>query len=252
MNFRFPRRALLAFITAIALPIALPAIASAAPTSFSLSALTLGAGTDPNLASTTTFNAGAGTPQSITLALAPGLLASAAANPSCLATAQTSSTTPGTGCNVGNGTFLTPAPVTYNAYVIPAPTPADVAGVEVITSGANTATGAIDLRTSPTVGLNVSLTLSGLPFASTMTGMTLNVNGTLNGNQFTRLPTSCVADTSSVVVAYSGTPSSETATNTTAAAATPTGCSSLPFTPTLLASATKDTGDGNVAITTDV
>jgi hypothetical protein len=242
------RASLIAVIAAVAPAVVAPATASAASPAFTLGASSLSAGGDPSLTSAMTF--GSTSPQSVTLHLAPGLLFQAAAGSSCLATAQTTSTTLGTGCNVANGMLLGPlTPVSFSVYIVPPPSSADIAGVALMTTGAGTATGAITLRTTSTVGLDVSVNLSTLSSVdASLTGMNLNVSGPLNGHPFTRLPTSCVADTSSLTVQYAIL--SENTTNQSPF--TPTGCPSLAFSPKLAATATKDSADDFVQVTADV
>jgi hypothetical protein len=256
VRFRIPRRALLALAAALSLPIAAPVVASAATgQTFKLSATSLGAGTDPNLSATTGFDpaVGAGTPKTITLDLAPGLLASAAANPSCLTgTPQLASTTPGKGCDIGSGTLTLASLVTagYDLYLVPPASASQIAGVELVTTADGSASGSISLRAAPTVGLNASLDLSTLTVSSTLTGISLDVSGTLGGQPFTRLPTSCKQDSTTIVVTYSGTPASETSSNSTPF--TPSCGNLAPFAPQLSVSATEDAGDSNAMVTTAI
>ncbi len=218
-----------------------------APQTFTLGASSLGAGGDPSLTLTSTLDSTAGTPQTVTIELAPGLLVNANANPSCLTGApQLSSMTLGSGCYIANGTVTTALPspfssIPFQAYIVAPPTSADLAGVDVVTSF-GTLAATFDVRSTPTVGLNLSLPLTSFgSIDADVAGITVDQTGTLNGVQFTRLPTSCTADKSTLSVLYSGSATPETTVNATPLAATPTGCSSLGFSPTLAATVTRGT-----------
>jgi len=254
VKFRIPRRALLAFIAAVALPVAAPAMASAAPT-LTVTPTTLQAGGDPNVTSDATFFASPATdsPESVTLALPPGLLTSASANASCL------TATPSGSCVIGSGTAtvtvagvgtpvtaitltLTTPPAASDIAGIAVAFPVPYAGLDFTAAVSATSTGSLVMQGTIPDELAATPTLA-------LSELALTLNGTLNSQPFTRLPTSCGAATTTLsFTSYNGGATPQTA----AGAFTPTGCSSLAFTPTLVASATKDSGDDNVLVKTDV
>jgi hypothetical protein len=105
-------------------------------------------------------------------------------------------------------------------------------------------------------GLPNVVTVAGLQSDIQVKSLTLDIDGTAaaasggtSSTPFTRLPTSCAgpATTSLVVDTYAG-----TADGTGTSSFTPTGCSSLPFAPTLSASSTRDPGDLGASLTTTV
>jgi hypothetical protein len=74
----------------------------------------------------------------------------------------------------------------------------------------------------------LSLSLSSLgPLASLVTGMTLTVDGTLDGKPFNRMPTNCSPGHSQVTVVYS----QKSETTPASPDFSPTGCSTLPYAP---------------------
>ncbi|MBV9806342.1 MAG: hypothetical protein JO286_04110 [Solirubrobacterales bacterium] len=216
MSFR-PRRALVGLVAAAAALVALPAAASAAITpTLKLSQSGTTAGTNPTVGFDATF--AGGTPSNVTLALPPGLLANENINGgACLV-----SKTPSSACQVGNGTVTLGTGVPVTIDLVAPPKAGDVGGLAVV-SGTN-ALGTADVTLTAT-GLNV--VLSGLP-----TGIT-EINTSLTN---LRLPTSCPTSANVTLTADSV---------STTAPLTVTGCSSLPYNPTVTASVTKDaTGNG--------
>jgi hypothetical protein len=103
----------------------------------------------------------------------------------------------------------------------------------------------VDVRSSPTVGIDIPLT--GIP--NQISGIDVRVDelklelyGTVNGQPFTRNPTSCSAATTGLTIDSYGSSTPVTA----AASFTPTGCETLGYSPQLAATATIDQGDDGV------
>lgn len=231
--------------------LAFPALASAAQSFAVTSQDGFPAGGHPTYTTTIGLDTSAGGPLSETVTLAPGVLASLAAAPQCLQPpAQYSST-----CQIGNGsaTTTTGVPLTLNAYLVPPPTSADVAGIDLVTNapGNPTTHAAVDLvqTASGNVSSVIKADLSSLgAVGQFLSSISLTIDGTLaNGQPFTRMPTNCSPGPSSVTVAYAN-GSKETSTASPDFA--PTGCGALPFAPQLTASAVKDAHDSGAKVVT--
>jgi hypothetical protein len=169
------------------------------------------AGGNPSVTITEKFAPAAGdTPKTVVSSLAPGMLSNLNANPSCLVGSPQH--TPA--CEVGTSTTdLTIAPV---------PSIAPVAGTMYLVPGRSGDLAGID---------NVT------PQVTTYIGVSLN------GQPFTRLPSSCGPATSTMnVTYYSG------ATGTASGSFTPTGCAAMPYAPTLTTSITRDATDSGAAL----
>jgi hypothetical protein len=233
--------------------LAVPALASAAQ-SFQVSSPTgFPAGGDPSYTTTQLLDSSAmGAPGKVTITLAPGVLASLAANPSCVTKLQYTSA-----CEIGTGSAATSlgAGLSLFAYLVPPPTSSDAAGIDLLTGspgspGTQTTHVAVDLiqNSAGNVASVLKLDLSSLgPLGSVLTKMSLTVNGTLGGKPFTRMPSNCnVAQHSSLTVQYAnGTETSQASPDFA-----PTGCAALPFTPQVSAAAVKDAHDDGVEVTT--
>jgi hypothetical protein len=243
---------ILATAAALVVSLALPALASASQ-SFEVSSPTgFPAGGDPSYTTTQLLDSSHGSPGKVKITLAPGVLASLAANPSCLKSVQYTSA-----CQIGTGSASTAVPgvgVTLTAYLVPPPDPnKDAAGIDLVTSAPGQAPTHVAVALVQTANGNVesvlNLDLSGLgPVGGVLTNMSLTVNGTLDGKPFTRMPTNCtVSQHSSLTVTYS-----DGTTETSAASPdfVPSGCSSLPFTPVVSASVIKDAHDDGAKVTT--
>jgi hypothetical protein len=254
---RTARQLRLAGATAVALGVALaiPALASAAQ-SFAVSTPNGGApdfqaGGSPSYTTTTTLDSNAGSPGNVTITLAPGVLASLAANPSCL---QSTQDTPS--CQIGEGTAsVSGLPVVQlTAYLVPATDPSDAAGIDLISSPGNQTTH-IEISLVQTSTGNVQsvlkFNLSGLgPAGQVLSSMSLTVNGMLDTQPFTRMPTNCSPGGSTLSITYSNGQTQTTETSQASPDFTPTGCDSLPFNPTLSASAVKDPDDSGAEVVT--
>jgi hypothetical protein len=243
-------RQIAVFAGALALALGLPALASAAQ-SFQVSSPTgFPANGDPSYTTTQILDSSSmGAPGKVTITLAPGVLASLAANASCVKTLQYTAA-----CQIGTGSASTSigAGLGLTAYLVPPPSSSDAAGIDLLTGPPSNQTShvAVDLvqTASGNVASVLKLDLSSLgPLGSVLTKMSLTVNGTLGGKPFTRMPSNCNVTThSSLTVQYAK------GTETTQASPdfAPTGCAALPFTPQVSATAVKDAHDDGVEVTT--
>ena len=236
-----------------ALMCVVPALASAAQSLGVTSAHGFPAGGDPSYTTTINLDTSAGAPGKVTIALAPGALASVAANPSCSKGAPQYTSA----CQIGTGsaTVLGLVPASLNAYLVPPPASADLVGIDLVPSpnlGLIPTThigGQLVQTSSGNVQVVLGLDLSSLgSTASLLTTMSLTINGTLNGKPFTRMPTNCSPGSSTITIAYKN----KTETSTASPDFKPTGCSSLPFAPTVTGSAVEDPNDEGVAVSTTV
>ncbi|HEY1592620.1 MAG TPA: hypothetical protein VGF81_12565 [Solirubrobacteraceae bacterium] len=236
---------------ALTLFLVTPALASASQSFLVSSPTGFPANGDPSYTTTQVLDSGSmGAPGKVTITLAPGVLASLNANPSCVKTQQYT-----TACEIGTGSASTSIGVGLGltAYLVPPPnTSTDAAGIDLLTGPPSNQTThvAVDLvqTASGNVASVLKLDLSGLgPLGGVLTKMSLTVNGTLGGKPFTRMPSNCNVTThSSLTVQYAkGTETSQASPDFV-----PTGCSALPFTPQVSASAVKDAHDDGVAVTT--
>lgn len=263
MSERLPlRRAVLGFAVTAFLCAAAPAVASASGvvSSFTATPTSTQAGGDPSITTDLSFSysTSGDSVESGTIVLPPGLLAAPSAVPSadlCTTTELTARACPASGL-IGTGTATTTPShtVTFAVYLMAPPSTADVAGVGVITTIDGTpmfsSTGTFDVISNADTG-NVplgELTLSNIPNTYQVNTLDLTINGTTEASvPFTRMPTSCAAGTEAVSI---GTYDSETGTDT--ATITPTGCSSLGFSPSIGGYAVKDSGDSGATVVTGV
>lgn len=263
------RRALPCLVVAAAASAATPALASAADPTLSItpcssctpSSTTFPAGGSPSLtiAGTVGSNA-AGSPSLITIQTAPGVLANASAAPSCLTGAPQHTSA----CEIGTGAVDAGVSAPFTAYLVPATTAGDIAGADLVLASpsvtAHAELSVQQLTSGPGAGqvvVTFKADLSSLgPLASLITGLTLNLNGTLNGQPLTRMPTACTpVAPSAVAVTYGSGAGAATLTAVASPDVAPptlTGCSSLAYSPTFTATATKDAGDSGVALTTKI
>ena len=232
-----PRRALLGLIAGAATLAALPATALAAGETLTVTPASTQAGAGTSVSATLNFDP-SDTPKTVVTSLAPGMLGNLNPNPSCLAAVQLTSS-----CQLGTAALTTNVPATISGplYLVP-PQGSDAAGLEF--AGAGLPTQYIGVTLNPTApgALNLTTTfpqVSGANITSFMANFTM-----LAGQPFTRLPSSCGVATSSFTTTYYGT----TAPGSASSSFTPTGCSSLPYAPTLKATLTKDAKDTGVAV----
>jgi hypothetical protein len=232
---------------------------------FALTPASTAAGSDPSITTTIEFHytASGDSVKNITSTLPPGLLAAPADVPQLCSASELAAMSCPAGSLIGSGTVETNpdiGAVTTNLYVTPA-SGSETAGIGAIiyydllgqSVAVGTGTGALELALvgGKPVGelrvFNLPNSVDSLPIQ--IESLTLTINGkTSAGAAFTRLPTSCSPATTTITVdTYSA-----NADGSDSDTFTPTGCSSLPYTPTLSATAVKDPGDSGVAVTTVV
>ncbi len=229
-----------------------PAGAASAAQTFSVGSpsgsSTFQANGDPSYTTSMTFDSSAGAPQHAVITFSPGVLASLAANPSCLQSVQHTSA-----CMIGSGsaTVSLGIPVSLIAYLVPATNANDAAGIDLVSSG-STSHAEVQLKQNASGAissvLDVDLSTLGV-VGNLITGTSLTVNGTLGGQPFVRMPSNCSPGPSSLTVAYA---SGASETSSASPDFTIKGCSSLPYNPQLSASFVKDSGDAGTAVTTTV
>ena len=227
-----PRRALVGLVAAAAAVAALPAAASAAITpALTISQSGTTAGSTPTISFDAKFTSTAGdAPKDATFALPPGLFGNENINGgACLA-----SSSPSAACQVGTGTLTlvgTPSQP-FMVDLIAPPKAGDIGGLAFVSGGTTTVIGEVKLTATGT-----DVVFSNL--AAGITEVTTSFTDL-------RLPTSCPSPSANVTLTadsqQSATPVSTTAPLNV------TGCSSLPYAPTLTASLTKDAKDSGVAI----
>jgi hypothetical protein len=244
-------------IVALGAAVPAPASASVSVTTFTVTPSTLAADASPNVTVNAKFSYsdGSDTAKTATLVLAPGLLANPqAVTATCTQTELDSNSCPsasqiGTGSLVAS-TFLGNLTAAASLYLMPAATSSQIAQVGLIGSAAGqTITGqaAITAATNP---VSLKLALSNIPqqaggFSIQLLQIQLTIDGTVDGQPFTRNPTSCssLASKLSVTTYESSTPVAASSSFT------PTGCSALAYAPNFSASAKRDTTDNGVAVT---
>jgi hypothetical protein len=252
-----PLIAVLAAAAALALSAA-QASAAVSISSFTLAPASTQAGASTAVSVDAKFSSSDGdSVKDATLSLAPGLLANPTAPTRCQASDFQNNTCPSSS-QIGDGTITATAPSFGTTLSLPvriyliAPQGSELARIGLIASffdyPAASVSAPVQVRTSPSVGLNIPLT--GIPNQVSGTSVTideiaLRLFGTVNGQAFTRLPTSCgVAHTTLTVDSYGASSTPVTGDG----AFTPTGCSALSYNPQLSASATLDSADDGVAL----
>jgi hypothetical protein len=145
------------------------------------------------------------------------------------------SPTPLPACRIGGGTANGVGGTPVGLYLVAPLKSTDIAGIALTQQGGTTTTGDLTLVTAPTVGEVISLRL--LPPGIAELNFAL---------ENLRLPSSCGAEQEVAVAAasWAGFQGSATATLHV------TGCSSLPYAPTLSATATKQKGEETVIAVT--
>jgi hypothetical protein len=236
---------------AFAIAAVAPASASAATgtTSFTLIPSTTHAGASPTVKINTTFSA---QPETVTVALAAGLLANPTVPVAC-----TQPPTCGSQSLVGSGKVMASSgglkfSSTAKLYLV-VPQPGEVGRLALVAGtpfGKIVAPGSVTIRSQPDVGADI--TFANLPrkiggVAVTITGLDLTINGTVDAKPFTRNPTTCgPANTELTVTGYDSSVTTATSTFTS------TYCSALAYAPKLSGSATVSGADGSTALTTTV
>jgi hypothetical protein len=236
-----PRRALLGLVVAAAALAALPASALAAGETLTVTPANTQAGGLTDVTTVLSFATG-DTPKTVVTSLAPGMLGNLNANPVCLiGSAQLTSA-----CQIGTATISTNATpdITGNLYLVP-PQGTDASGIEFVPpAGSGLSNQYIGVALDPSTGGLKLTTTFGQVTGVNVTKFTANFT-TLNGQEFTRLPSSCGAATSTADVTYYG----ATAASTASGAFTPTGCTNLAYAPVLTAAITRDSNDSGGALT---
>jgi len=254
------RRAVITLLVVVSSTLAAGAAqADVSVTSFSLTPSTTKAGSNPDVTVSARFSsADNDTPKDATIALAAGLLANPDVATVCSDSDFASDNCPGSS-HIGQGSISGTAyggAVTIPATIYRVTTQgAEVARIGIIADFFDTPipiTAPVQVRSTPDVGLDIPI--DGIPNqiaggSVQITGLTLTLNGTVDGQSFTRIPTSCSsADTTLTIDSY-GNPS----TGVTAESSfTPTACDALHFAPKLTASVTPDSGDSGIALSTDI
>jgi hypothetical protein len=238
-----PRRALVGLVVAAAALAALPASALAAGETLSVAPANPQAGGLTNVSTTLTFDP-ADTPSTVVTSLAPGLLGNLNANPACLIGSQQLTSA----CQIGTAsvTIATPSSNTFTGklYLVPAATgSSDASGIEFVPDAGsppqltNQYFG-VTLNPNAPGSLNLTTTFPN-PSPAHITGFTANFT-TLNGQEFTRLPSSCSAATTTASIKYYGV----TPAGSASGSFTPTGCANLPYAPALTAAIDRDSAGG--------
>ena len=245
---------LAAVVTAGGLAVLAPAAGAAITPAISLDqSAGKAAGSTANLGVDLTFApTGSDSPDHMTLTLPPGLLANASINGgACLTTADLNDDA----CQVGSGVVTAyaygtvPIPTSVTFDLVPPPSPGDLAGLAVNSSGTQVGATA-DIKVRPSgdpngVGVTIQFVLP-----NSLDGVPISIHEISSTFDGLRYPTTCPATPQSFAVA-----ADSYADSTVHAASAPlsvTGCSSLPYSPTFAVSATRDTGDPQVKIVTNV
>lgn len=199
----------------------------------------------------------ADSPKDATIALAPGLLANPSIVPLCPASDFNSGWCPDSS-QIGSGTITGTAPqfaftlsLPTQAYLIQ-PQGSEAARIGLIVTFFDfpvaTQSAPVSIRTRPNVGIDIPLTglpnqLDGVPV--TIDALHLTVAGSVGGQPFTRNPTYCTAATSTLTVDSYAAPTTSVSKSSEF---TPTGCSGLPYSPTIAGTVTQDANDDGIAI----
>jgi hypothetical protein len=235
-----PRRAVLGLVAAVAALAVAPSVALAAGETITVTPSNLQAGGSTNVTSTAHFAAG-DTPKTVVIADPPGLLASLNANPSCITGSPQLTTS---ACLVGTATVSSTAgSATGNVYLVPPQSSTDFAGIDTVIPPAGPQYTGVSLRMSPTVGVNLTTTFPTPTAGVQITGVSTTLNAQLNGQPFTRLPTSCGPATTNMTVTYFS-----MATGSATGSFTPTGCANLPYSPNLTASIAASPGGASLVL----
>ncbi len=228
-------------------------------------------------------DSGTDSPKDLTLQLPPGLLANADQDGgTCLKTAASSS--PNAACSVGTATVVAqpdveipgggllglggtslPAPVSVPVtfYLVAPPNSTDLAGLEVYTTYLGLdeqlgSTGDVLIRPSGSadgVGATIELTLPDtltvdLPILGTVNAAPISITSISSTLDNLRYPTTCPSSPAPFRASVNS--YADASAQSLSAPLSVTGCSSLSYSPQFTATATKDSGDDRVALTTNV
>ncbi len=242
-----PRRALLGLATVVAALAAVPAAAAA--DTLALTPSSTQAGGNPSITSSIVFVPLAGDAvKTAVISVPPGLWANLTANPVCI----TGTPQLAPACQIGTGSItvnVLSMPIPTTLFLVPAQASTDYAGIEIVppaSSGLANQYVGTSLRSKPNVGVNLTTTFPDTrTMSEAITGVSMTLNATLNGQPFTRLPTNCGPATTTLSDTYYG----ATPAGSASSAFTPTGCSSLPYAPKLTAAITTAGSGGGAALT---
>ena len=251
---RFCRLGLVGLVAAGVLASASAASAAITPSVSSSSPGAVTAGATGSLGLNLTFSpTGTDTPKDLTLNLPPGLLANAAIDDGgCLQTTDIQTST----CQVGSGTVVAnlggaalgvPTPVSF--FLVPPPSPNDLAGLAVAEAGEQIgATAPIVIRPSGDpdgVGVTIDLVLP-----NTLDGIALQITAIDSTFSGLRFPTTCPSTPAQVTIS-----ADSYADPTVKSSQTPlpvTGCSSLTYQPKYTLSVVRDSGDRVDKLSTEI
>lgn len=196
--------------------------------------------------------AGGDSPEHLTLNLPPGLLANASIDGGgCLKSADLADSA----CQVGTGTVVADAygtipittPVTFD--LVPPPQPGDLAGLAVNSSGTQIGTTA-DIRVrSSGDPLGVGITIDFL-LPNSLYGVPISIAEISSTFDGLRYPTTCPSTRQNFSVSVDS--YSDPTVHVATAPLSVTGCSSLSYSPSFAVTSTRDSGDSQVEITTQV
>jgi hypothetical protein len=226
--------------------------------SFAVTLSGLQAGSNPDLALATNFsNSSSDTVKDALISLAPGATINPNAATLCGASDFQRGTCPGSS-QIGDGVLsakeLGPGSVQFpvGLYLM-APQGPELARIGLIAKNGGspvaTISAPVTFRGGPDAGLNIYLAgipnqIGALPIQ--VTALSLRLFGTVNGNAFTRLPTSCgPAPTFLSIDSYQVAPTAATA----ASSFSPVLCGSLSYRPQASVAASVDSGDPGVGLT---
>lgn len=199
----------------------------------------------------------------LTEILPPGLLSSASlGNGVCLQTPPPSIGLPATTCKIGSGQAFvrvndvldTTQPLSL--YLVAPPTPSDLAGIAIYLNNTKAqlgSTGDVTVRPSgDPAGVGVDITFTNIPQSVSFGGpsVALSVKELKTTINRLRMPTSCPSPGANYTVTANS--YSDDTLKTTSAPLQVTGCSALKINPTFTVTATRDTADPGVEVTTDL
>ncbi|HTU98237.1 MAG TPA: hypothetical protein VMF14_20475 [Solirubrobacteraceae bacterium] len=211
------------------------------------------AGSTSNLAVDLTFApTGSDSPDQMTLNLPPGLLANASVDGgACLTTTDLEDSA----CQVGSGVVtayadgLVPIPTNVTFDLVPPPSPGDLAGLAVNSSGTQVGSTA-DIKVRPSgdpdgVGVTIQFVLP-----NTLDGVPISIHEISSTFDGLRYPTTCPSTPEAFSVSADS--YSDPTVKSASAPLSVTGCSGLSYSPSFAVTATKDSSDREVTIVTNV
>lgn len=195
---------------------------------------------------------GSDSPDHMTLTLPPGLLANASIDGGkCLTTIDLDDSA----CQVGSGVVTAyaygtvPVPTNVTFDLVPPPSPGDLAGLAVNSSGTQVGATA-DIKVRPSgdpngVGVTIQFVLP-----NALYGVPISIHEISSTFDGLRYPTTCPAAPQSFAVSADS--YADSTVHSVSAPLAVTGCSALPYSPSFAATATRDSGDQQLKIVTNV